>query len=408
MPWHDNSGNGNAPIGGSNAPNNANNNDGPTRGPWGQPPSNGGGNGAGGGAGGPGRNIGGPRRPGRSNDGPDLDELLEVSRQRLKRAFPRRSGGGGGGSEFKLTPPMVFGGVVVLALLYGFSGIFQVEPQSQAVMTTFGKYSGVVGPGLHWHAPIVQSYTDVAVQSQRQTEVPSANQSEYLMLTSDRAIVDIAFGVDWKVSEAPTEPGDIPNVAKYVFNIDEPEAMVKAVAEAAMRETIGGNELEPIITSGQAALVDQTIQSMQAALDEYDSGVEVLRVNIKTRRAPEKVRDAFTDVIKARNDRDRVINEAERDANQIIPVAEGEAQKILQEAQAYAAEVTADAIGQATRFNKIYEEYRKAPEVTRNRMYLETVEKVLGDMNKIVVDEGAGSGVVPYLPLNDLAKRSGN
>ncbi|MEL6507419.1 MAG: FtsH protease activity modulator HflK, partial [Pseudomonadota bacterium] len=375
-----------------------NNNDGPTRGPWGQPPNQGSGN----------NGSGGPRRPGRGgNDGPDLDDLLEVSRQRLKRAFPRRGGGNGvgGGGDFKLTGPMGFGAVLVLAGFWAFTGIFQVEAQSQAVMTTFGQYSGIKGPGLHWHAPIIQNHYDVATQSQQSIEIPSG-QGENLMLTSDRAIVDIGFGVDWKISAAPTDVDELPNAAKYVFNIENPRGMVKAVAEAAMRETIGGNQLEPIITSGQSTLVTQTLQSMQAALDEYDSGIEVLRVNITTRRAPANVRDAFVDVIKARNDRDRVINEAERDANRIIPVAEGEAQRILQEAQAYAAEVTNDAVGQATRFNEIYEEYRKAPEVTRNRMYLETVEEVLGQMNKIVVDEGAGSGIVPYLPLNELTKKS--
>ncbi|MEO1151087.1 MAG: FtsH protease activity modulator HflK [Pseudomonadota bacterium] len=392
MPWHDNSGNGDSPKGNSNS------NDGPTRGPWGQPPNQGSGN----------NGAGGPRRPGRGgNDGPDLDELLEVSRQRLKRAFPRRGGGNGagGGGDLKLTGPMIAGGVVLLIGFWAFTGIFQVEAQSQAVMTTFGQYSGIRGPGLHWHAPIIQRHFDVATQSQQSIEIPSG-QGENLMLTSDRAIVDIGFGVDWKVSEAPTEIGELPNAAKYVFNIENPRGMVKAVAEAAMRETIGGNELEPIITSGQAALVTQTRESMQAALDEYDSGIEVLRVNITTRQAPAKVRDAFVDVIKARNDRDRVINEAERDANRIIPVAEGEAQRILQEAQAYAAEVTNDALGQATRFNEIYAEYLKAPEVTRNRMYLETVEEVLGQMNKIVVDEGAGNGIVPYLPLDTLTKKS--
>jgi len=236
----------------------------------------------------------------------------------------------------------------------------------------------------------------------------SAGQSaqENLMLTSDRNIVDVNFTVDWKIQRAPVEPGEFPNAAKYIFNVDNPETMVKAVAEAAMRETIGAKKLEPIITSGQAEVVELTRARIQEVLDFYDSGIEILRVNMEKPEVPGAVRDAFADVIKARNEKAQMINEAQRAANQIIPVAEGEAQKVIQEARAYAARVEADSIGQAERFNRIYDEYRRAPQVTRQRMYLETIEDVLGGMNKIIIDESAGSGVVPYLPLNEL--KSGN
>ena len=381
MPWHDNSGN--------NGNSNANNE--PTRGPWGQPPR---GNGSGNG-----------RGSGRGSEPPDLEELLEASRQRLKRAFPRRGGGGGrGGGDLKVTPPMFAAAGGIIALLYVFTGIFQVEPSEQAVMTTFGKYSGLAGPGLHWHAPGIQAYKSVPVQQEQTNNVPPPGQSENLMLTSDRNIVDISFEVTWRIKELE-EQGELPNAAKYLFNIEDPSRTVQAVAEAAMRETIGGKELDPIITSGQAEVREQTRERIQQTLDDYRSGIEVVRVTMKRPEAPASVREAFVDVVKARNDKDKMINEAERDANQIVPVAEGEAQRILQEAQAYAATTEADAIGQAERFNKIYEEYRKAPEVTRQRMYLETVEKVLGGMNKIVIDEQAGSGIVPYLPLNELTRR---
>lgn len=380
MPWQDNSGKG----GGR----------GPVRGPWGQPPKSPGGGDNGGGKG-----------PGRGGEPPDLDELLRASKQRLKRAFP--GGVGGGGQILQWSPQMgAFAGIGLL-LLWAVSGIYQVGPQEQGVTTTFGKYAGLTGPGLHWRAPMIQGVKLVPVDKQQTATINGAggggtSAQENLMLTSDRNIVDINFTVDWKISRATTAEGELPNAAKFIFNIEEPEAMVKAVAEAAMRETIGAKELEPIITSGQADVVEQTRHRIQETLDFYNSGIEVLRVNMEKPEVPGAVRDAFADVIKARNEKDRMVNEAQRTANQIIPVAEGDALKIVQEARAYAARVEADSVGQAERFNKIYEEYRRAPQVTRQRMYLETLESVLGGMNKIIIDKKASGGVVPYLPLNEL------
>ncbi len=398
MPWQDNSGNGNS-----------DNNDNGS-GPWGQPPRNGSG-----GSNGSGNR---PRRPNRGNDGdpPDLEELLEASRERLKRAFPRRGGRGGssgGGGEFAITTPMLVGAFMVLALLWAAAGIYQVGTEQQAVRTTFGKFSGINGPGLKWHAPFAQNYELVDVLNQRDSYIGyigenTSSPTENLMLTSDRNIVDISFTVNWKIRQSATPEGELPNAAKYVFNIDNPEEAVKSVAEAAMRETIGGEELDPIITSGQQRVNDQTRLRIQEVLDEYDSGIEVLRVNIGRPEPPADVRDAFVDVVRAGNEKDQLINEATRDSNRIVPVAEGQAQKVLQEALAYSAQVEAEAIGRAERFNKIYEEYVKAPQVTRQRMYLETTEKVLAGMNKVVIDEQAGSGIVPYLPLNELTKKQGN
>jgi len=377
MPWQDNSG---------------------KRGPWGQPPrgSNGGSNNG--------------NRGGRGGEPPDLEDLLQASRQRLKRAFPRGGGGDGRGPQlnrvtFGLIGAAIFG-------LWVFNGIYQVGPQEQGVKTTFGKYAGISGPGLHWRAPMIQGVTLVPVDKQQTATINGSgngvNAQENLMLTSDRNIVDVNFTVDWKISRAVPAGSDFPNAAKFIFNIEGQEAMVKAVAEAAMRETIGAKELEPIITSGQAEVVEHTRIRIQEVLDLYDSGIEILRVNMEKPEVPSAVRDAFADVIKARNEKERMINEAQKAANQIIPVAEGDAQKKIEEARAYAASVEADSIGQAERFNKIYEEYRRAPQVTRQRMYLETVEGVLGGMNKIIIDESAGNSVVPYLPLNELKSNNNN
>ncbi len=383
MPWQDNSGN----NGG--------------RGPWGQPPRGG-------------NNNGGGKRGGNNGEPPDLEDILQASRQRLKRAFPRgggRGNGGGGGRGFQLNRGMaMLIGAGVIGLWF-VSGIYFVGPQEQAVKTTFGKYAGISGPGPHWRAPMIQGVTLVAVDEQRtQTIDGSTNGAggsrENLMLTSDRNIVDVSFTVNWNISRAAPAEGELPNAAKLIFNIEGPDNMVKAVAEAAMRETVGAKELEPIITSGQAEVVEQTRQRIQETLDFYQSGIQVLRVNMEKPEVPAAVRDDFADVIKARNEKERMINEAQRNANQIIPIAEGQAQKTIEEARGYAARVEADSLGQAERFNKIYTEYARAPEVTRQRMYLETIEDVLGGMNKIIIEDGAGSGVVPYLPLNELRSNS--
>ncbi len=381
MPWSDNSGGGR----------------GPTRGPWGQPPKgNSGGGGQGGGRGEP----------------PDLDELLQASRQRLKRAFPRRgrpqqnNGGGGGGRRIELNSRTLAIALGALALLWAFSGIYQVGAQEQGVKTTFGRYAGIAGPGLHWRAPMIQGVQRVPVLRQQTTTVGGSEAGgENLMLTSDRNIVDVSFTVNWKIKEEPPQEGQLPNAAKYIFNIEDAEGLVRSVAESAMRETIGAKPLGPIITAGQAEVVEQTRQRLQAVLDIYDAGIEVIRVNMDRPEVPAAVRDSFADVIKARNEKEQAINEAEREANQIVPVAEGDAQRMIEEARAYAARVEAEAIGEAERFNKIFEEYRRAKDVTKQRMYLETIESVLGPMNKVMIDKDAGQGVVPYLPLNEIARK---
>ncbi len=385
MPWTDNSGN--SGSGGNGR--------GPTRGPWGQPPRGGGGGGG---------NQGGGRGPG---EPPDLEELLQASRQRLKRAFPQRGGRGGGGAPGIDLNPRTFGlGVAGLVLLWALSGIYQIGPTYQGVKTTFGKYSGVAGPGLHWRAPFFQGVTKVGVEDQRTAVIDGGDRDrQNLMLTSDRNIVDVSFTVNWKIKAEAPEPGDLPNAAKFVFRIEDADALIRNVAESAMRETIGAKQLEPILTSGQAEVVAQTTRRIQDVLDSYDSGMEVIRVNMERPDVPGSVRDAFADVIKARNEKTQMINEAERTANQIVPVAEGDGQRMIEEARAYAARVESEAIGEAERFNKVFEEYRRAKEVTKQRMYLETMEQVLAPMNKVMIDDKAGKGVVPYLPLDQLARQ---
>jgi membrane protease subunit HflK len=315
-------------------------------------------------------------------------------------------------------PPLNKGVIGLIAAglvgLWLFSGVYQVASDELAVVTTFGDYENVNGPGLHWHIPApIQSVRKQQVLSVRDMPVPAANRrggqlSPGLMLTGDKNIVDVAFIVQWRIKSDLVAPQgeEMPGVAQYTFNIDDPEGLVRMTAEAAMREVVGRNTLDFVQTEGRTDVASQTRDLMQTALDAYDAGIQIERVNLTLAEPPtNEVNEAFRDVQAAEQNQATVIQQARQYTNRIVPEARGEAQRILEEAGAYAAERTADARGQAARFNDIYEEYARAPEVTRQRMYLETVEKVLGDVDKIIIDEDAGSGVVPYLPLDQVRRQ---
>ncbi|MEE2692895.1 MAG: FtsH protease activity modulator HflK [Pseudomonadota bacterium] len=385
MPWSDNSGKG-----------------GPTRGPWGQQP---------------------PRPPGGNNNGngggrsepPDLEELLKASRQRLKRAFPRGGGNGGGGGPGapRLSRnSLALAGAAVVGL-WVVSGFYQVDADELAVVTTFGKYSAITSPGLHWHVPMpVQNARREKVTSLRYTNIPEGTgrrgEAGGLMLTGDKNIVDVAMQVQWRIkTDTVAEQGDaLPPVAQFMFNINDAPNVVRTVGEASIREVVGRNELDFVQTEGRTEVQEQTRALMQEALDLYKTGIEIAEVNLEKADPPtDEVNAAFLDVIAASQDRNTIINGARAYANRVVPEARGQAQRILEGARAYQAQVTADARGQAARFDSILAEYQRAPQVTRQRMYLETVEQVLGPMNKIIVEDKAGGGVVPYLPLNELQKK---
>ncbi|MCQ8184686.1 FtsH protease activity modulator HflK [Parvularcula maris] len=382
MPWTD------KPSGGPNNP-----------GPWGRPNgNNGGGNNGGGGGGG-----NGPRRGPTS---PDLEELLRSGRERFGRG---RGGGAGGGGGVTAPSGPVFGLVIAgIIALWLFSGIYQVKPGERGVVTTFGNFTGLTGPGLNWHVPWpIQNAEKVDVVADREVRI-GGNSSRVSMLTSDLNIVDVNMTVNYEVKPDETwDGGDetLPNAAKYLFNIEEPSVTVRAAAEAALREVVGANEFEPIVSRGRALVNQRTAEILQNTLDSYDSGVNIIRVNFGTASPPERVVPAQRDVIDANSQAERQVNVAQGIANRQIPVAQGEARQIVLDAEAYAARVVAEANGDAARFNAIYDEYAKAPEVTRQRMYLETMERVLGDMNKVVIDDDAG-GTLPYLNLNELAREA--
>jgi len=337
---------------------------------------------------------------------PDLEELLRRSQDKLKSVLP---GGNLGSRGFAI---IALGAVV----LWGFSGFYRVEPDEVGVVLRFGAQSGEPRPpGLNYHLPypIETVLTPKALQVRkidvgmrivddlrRGTQVRDVPE-ESLMLTGDENIVDVDFSVLWRIDIRPE------GVGRFLFNIQNPEGTVKAVAESAMREVIGRSEIQPILTGARQATEVAVQELMQKTLDQYGSGILVQQVQMQKVDPPQQVIDSFRDVQAARADLERAQNEAQTYANKVVPEARGKVAQILQGADAYKSQTVAEATGQTSRFSKIYDEYKKAPDVTRKRMYLETMERVLGGTDKIIIDSSgqSGGGVVPYLPLNELARR---
>jgi len=331
---------------------------------------------------------------------PDLEDLLRRGQDKLRHVLP---GGGLGGT-----------GIVFLALvgiaLWLASGFFQVAPDELGLVLKFGKYDRQVGPGLRWHLPYpiesveIPKVTQVKsipigvrqVEDRRGSTRTSDVLAESLMLTGDENIGDVEFTVFWVV-----KPG-AEGAADYVFNLEHPEGTVKAVAESAMREVIGRSDLEPVLTTGRQRIETEVHDLIQKTLDSYRAGIQVTQVQMQKVEAPSDVIEAFRDVQVAQADQERFQNEAFKYANGVVPEARGRAAKLIQDAEAYREQTVAEATGQAARFSKVYEEYKKAPDVTRQRLYLETMERLFGSTDKVILDPSAGA--VPYLPLPELRR----
>jgi membrane protease subunit HflK len=334
---------------------------------------------------------------------PDLEELLRRSQDKLRTVLPGNLGGKG----FVLI-------LLAAIVIWGLSGFFKVEPDELGVVLRFGKYTRDAKPGLnyHWPYPLETVLTpkvtrvnriDIGmrlVEDQRRGTSMRNVPEESLMLTGDENIVDVDFSVFWLIK--PTGAGE------YLFNIQNPEGTVKAVAESAMREAIGRANIQAVLTGARQATEGAVQDLMQKTLDEYGAGVQITQVQLQKVDPPAQVIDAFRDVQAARADAERLQNEAQTYANRVVPEARGRVAQITQAAEAYREQTVAEATGQTSRFVKVYDEYKKAPEVTRQRLYLETMERVLGGTEKYIIDPGAGgSGVVPYLPLNEIQRRPG-
>ncbi len=332
---------------------------------------------------------------------PDLEELLRRSQDKLRMVLP---GGGFGGRGLILV-------LLAAIALWGFSGLFRVEPDELGVVLRFGKYVRDAQPGLRYHLPypIETALTPRAlrvnkidigmrtVEDMRRGTSMRDVPEESLMLTGDENIVDVDFSVFWVVKPS--------GVSDYLFNIQNPEGTVKAVAESAMREVIGRSEIQPVLTGARQTIEGAVQEIMQKTLDRYGSGIQISQVQLQKVDPPAQVIDSFRDVQAARSDAERAQNEAQTYANRVIPEARGKVAQITQSAEAYREQTVAEATGQAARFRKVYDEYKKAPDVTRQRIYIETIERVLSGIDKIIVSSGQnGSGVVPYLPLNELSR----
>jgi modulator of FtsH protease HflK len=354
--------------------------------PWGTPP--GGGNGS-----------------GKGPTPPDIDALIRDIQSKIKRFLP--GGSSSGGKPIGLI-------LIIIAFVWLASGLYRVGPDEQGVVLRFGKFVKTTQPGLHYHIPLpietVQTpkvtkvnRIDIGFRSERDSGFSSGGgvadvPQESLMLTGDENIVNIDFSVFWVIKDA----------GKFLFEIQDPEGTVKAAAETAMREVIAKSKIQPVLTEGRAQIEIETQEIIQSILDEYNSGIQITQVQTQKADPPDQVIDAFRDVQAARADMERSKNEAEAYANDVIPRARGEAAKIMQAAEAYKQKVVAASEGEASRFISIFNEYDKAKEVTQERMYLETMEKVLADIDKVIIEKNAGSGVVPYLPLPELRKKKAN
>lgn len=353
MPWDNNTGGG-----------------GRNGGPWGQAPGG-----------------GGPRRSGGGGNTPSLEDILARGRDRFQGGLP--------GGRWA-----ILGGLVALIVFWLFNAIYTIDPQQLGVKLRFGKPIATSNPGLHFHLWPVETVERVTI-TENQTTIGSVTggrnaNDDGLMLSGDQNIVDVRFAVLWSVSDP----------INHLFNVRDPEGTVRSVAESAMREVVGRRPAQDIFRDDRAGIAVEVQEITQSILDSYGVGVRVSRIAIENVAPPTEVADAFDEVQRAEQDEDRFQEEARQYANTLLGDARGQAAQIREDAAAYKNRVVQEADGEAQRFISVYDEYSKAPEVTRKRLFLETMEQVLGGAEKVIIEPGAGGGVVPYLPLPELRSNS--
>ncbi len=366
-----------------------------TGGPWG----GGGNNGSGGGD--DDRKNGGRKPGGEGPNIPEIDDLVNKGREQLRVLMGggggNRGAGSGGGGGPEITRGMIGLGAIAALGLWAFASFYTVRPEEKSVELFLGDFLEIGEPGLNFAPWPVVTREVLAVTTERNIDIGTSRSGmdAGLMLTGDENIVDIDFQVVWNIND----PED------YLFQLANPPQTIEAVAESAMREIISQSDLAPILNRDRGAIADRLRDLIQSTLDSYNSGVTIIRVNFDKADPPEPVIASFRAVQDAEQERDRVQNVADAYANRVVAEARGQSAQILEEAEGYRARVVNEAEGEASRFSAVLAEYEKAPEVTRKRLYLETMESVLGGVDIIILDEGqGGSGVVPYLPLNDLRR----
>ena len=353
MPWSKNGGDGGWQGGGG-------------QGPWGQGPSK------------------GPGKGGQTP--PDLEEIIKKSQERLKDIIP-----GGGGGSF----PWII--MIIAAIgIWAFNSAYRVQPDEQGVVLRFGEYSRTTSPGLHFALWPIETVETPKVLKENQITFGGRGQVVGQMLAGDQNIVDIQFTVQWRIKDAQN----------FLFNVRDQEELVAVVAESAMREIVGRTRADQIRTRGRQEAQIQVRELIQAMLDSYQAGVTINGVQLEKADPPPQVVDAFEEVQRAEQNQNKFIRDAEQYRNKLLGEARGEASKIVEGAKAYKSRVVAEAEGEANRFEQVYAEYAKSKEVTRKRMFLETLEEIMGNTNKVIIEGDKGSGVVPYLPLPEIQKRA--
>ena len=333
---------------------------------------------------------GGGRDPwgsGKNGPPPDLDAVFKRFSEHLNRLF----GGDGGNSGGIGRGPMVIG-MAAIAALWFVLGWYQVDAQQQAVVLRFGKFSEITGEGLHWRPRLIDEVTKVAVTTERRYETEPRNE----MLTEDENIVELPLTVQYNVSD----------VKAYALNVKDPELSLREATDSALRHEVGNAKFDAVISTGRGDLSIAVAKRLQTYLDQYGTGIRVVKVNIREAKPPAAVRAAYDNVVKAREYREQVINEAQSYANGVVPEARGRAQRTLAEASAYKEKMAVEATGEAQRFEQLLTEYQKAPAVTRQRLYVEALEEIMTATPKVIVDVKDGGNML-YLPIDKLTQADG-
>jgi len=334
---------------------------------------------------------------------PDLDEVLRKLQQKISGLFGGKGGSVGGGAPKSNLPGIIGLVVVILAIWIALDSVYIIQPAERGIVLRFGKYVDTLQPGPSVRLPRpIEQVIRVDVDQIRTVEVGYRSEGrqqvavlgEASMLTQDENIVDVKLAIQYKVKS----PED------YLFHDRDPDVTIRDATESAIREVVGKNKMDFVLKEGRSEVAARTKELLQTILDRYNNGLLVTSVNLQDAQPPEQVQEAFLDAIRAREDQDRLINEAEAYANEVIPKARGGAARITEDANAYKAKIIATAEGDASRFSQILQEYQKAPEVTRKRMYLETLETVLSNTSKVLVDVDKGSNLL-YLPLDKIMQR---
>ena len=317
---------------------------------------------------------------------PILMNSSASGQDKLKQMLPT-----GGGGKFGWVLP-----IVLLVAFVGYNSMYQVQPDERGVVLRFGKYSRTAEPGLHFALWPIETMEKPRVGAVRQINIGNEG-NEGQMLTSDKNILGVPFSVFWRISDPQG----------FLFNVADQDRTIRSVSQSAMREIVGQTKAQAILTTGKNTVEAQVMEITQNLLNDYKSGVTITAINLGDVQPPTDVKDAFAEVVRAGQNQQQLINEAEQYRNQQVRIAEGEAAKLVEDANGYKAQTVAEAQGEAARFLSVYEQYKNAKDVTRERIFLETMEQILGKTNKVIIEEGAsGSGVVPYLPLPELQKRA--